>query len=196
VWLTKRCAENGVPWDITRFTRYKQTLRQWLPRLYWWQIERDLNAQMDHAFHGLKPRHLVSQTLQQVNDYIPHCILNGRIKLKPEMSRVTSSGIQFKDGSFEDVDVIILATGYETNLSIVDHPLFDAEHPDLYRYVFPVGLEQPNLAFIGLLNSQCLLPMFEMQARWVSRVFKVSYMIIHCIYVFMYPIIPLFRCLL
>lgn len=42
----------------------------------------------------------------------------------------------------------------------------------LYKRVFPLFLEHPTLAFIGLLNaSGPLMPIAEMQARWATRVF-------------------------
>ncbi|XP_066533948.1 flavin-containing monooxygenase 5-like [Hoplias malabaricus] len=42
----------------------------------------------------------------------------------------------------------------------------------LFRRVFPLSLEHPTLAFIGFLNATGpIMPLAEMQARWVTRVF-------------------------
>jgi hypothetical protein len=47
---------------------------------------------------------------------------------------------------------------------------------ELYRYVFPPDLKHPTLAIIGCVQTTDAspLPVAEMQARWATRLFKVS----------------------
>ena len=44
---------------------------------------------------------------------------------------------------------------------------------NLYKYMFPPGLERPTLVVIGLVQPLgAIMPISEMQARWATRVFK------------------------
>lgn len=43
----------------------------------------------------------------------------------------------------------------------------------LYKHVFPPDLEHPTLAVVGFIHALgAIMPQAEMQARWVTRVFK------------------------
>lgn len=43
----------------------------------------------------------------------------------------------------------------------------------LYKLVMPPNLEHPTLAIVGFIHSDgAIMPQAEMQARWVTRVFK------------------------
>jgi putative flavoprotein involved in K+ transport len=43
----------------------------------------------------------------------------GRVSVRPAVERLTASGAEFVDGSSEDVDVVVLATGFGTGLERV-----------------------------------------------------------------------------
>lgn len=43
----------------------------------------------------------------------------------------------------------------------------------LYKHIFPPGLAHPTLAVVGFIHALgAVNPLSEMQARWVTRVFK------------------------
>ena len=43
----------------------------------------------------------------------------------------------------------------------------------LYKHIFPPNLEHPTLAVVGFIHALgAIMPQAEMQARWVTRVFK------------------------
>ena len=45
---------------------------------------------------------------------------------------------------------------------------------DLYRRMFPPELKHPTMAVVGQVDAfGSLYPIFEMQSRWATRVFKV-----------------------
>lgn len=47
------------------------------------------------------------------------------------------------------------------------------KHASLYKYVFPTHLQRPTLAILGLIKPfGAIMPVTEMQARWVTCVFK------------------------
>ncbi|XP_077870034.1 flavin-containing monooxygenase 5-like, partial [Saccoglossus kowalevskii] len=74
----------------------------------------------------------------------------------------------------ENIDVVIFATGYEISLPVLKHDwVFDGDNMQLYKYVFPVRVENPEkLAIIGMIAPfSAVWPCMELQARWATRVF-------------------------
>ena len=74
----------------------------------------------------------------------------GRVTVRPAVERLTASGAAFADGSSEDVDVVVLATGFGTGLERVlrDIPgVVGADGQPLARSGRPTAA--PGLYFIG-----------------------------------------------
>lgn len=91
------------------------------------------------------------------------------------MREFTETSAIFEDGTEEDLDVIIFATGYttfsfpflENNSTVLD------SQRSMFKFVFPPQLEKPSLAFIGILQPVgATIPTSELQSRWAVRVFK------------------------
>ncbi len=78
---------------------------------------------------------------------------NGNIHVKPDIAHFTQTGVQFVDGSQQDYDRVIAATGYRTGLEeILDIPdVIDDEG----NVIATNGADAPHqgLWFIGLLSS-------------------------------------------
>ena len=55
-----------------------------------------------------------------VNDALPNSILSGLVAVKGNIAEFTETGVIFEDGSKEDVDVVIFATGYIFNFPFLD----------------------------------------------------------------------------
>lgn len=73
------------------------------------------------------------------------------------------------------VDLIVFATGYNYDFPYLPkHVMYKSGHRvGLYKHVFPPVLEQPTLAIVGFIHSDgSIMPQAEMQARFVTRVFK------------------------
>lgn len=99
-------------------------------------------------------------------------VRDGAIQIKPEIAQLADRRVEFTDGTRERIDTLISATGYEIRFPFLDFQHFSSAQGDLclYNYVFPLDVE--HLAFIGMVNVQGpFLPAFEMQARWLARVF-------------------------
>jgi putative flavoprotein involved in K+ transport len=74
----------------------------------------------------------------------------GRVTVRPAVEHLTASGATFADGSSEDVDVVVLATGFGTGLERVlrDVPaVVAADGQPLTRSGHPTAA--PGLYFIG-----------------------------------------------
>jgi dimethylaniline monooxygenase (N-oxide forming) len=93
-----------------------------------------------------------------------------RIEVKRNVERVAGHTVTFSDGTSEDFDVIIGATGYKIDYPFVTPDLLplENERADLYKRIVPVGW--PGLYYVGLFNTMgsSNLRMFEMQSQWIA----------------------------
>ncbi|CAK7309033.1 Flavin-containing monooxygenase 5 [Vulpes lagopus] len=175
-WIWNRVWDNGMPADTVLFTRFNTILTRFYPAFLinrW--AENKLNARFNHAVYGLLPQHRFLSHQATFSDDLPNHIISGRILIKPNVREFTETSAIFEDGTEEDLDVIIFATGYaafsfpflENNSTVLD------SHRSMFKFVFPPQLEKPSLAFIGILQPVgATMPTSELQSRWAVRVFK------------------------
>ncbi|XP_017159046.1 dimethylaniline monooxygenase [N-oxide-forming] 5-like [Poecilia reticulata] len=175
-WVIRQVSDNGLPVD--RFnTRFVHVMFKLLPMSFLnWLGEKKLNAMYDHAVYGLKPKHRLFSQIPVINDDLPFKILSGSVLVKPNLKEIRGSTVVFDDGSTaENVDLIVFATGYNYDFPYLPkHVMYKSGHRvGLYKHVFPPVLEQPTLAIVGFIHSDgSIMPQAEMQARFVTRVFK------------------------
>lgn len=95
-----------------------------------------------------------------------HCIPKGAIE------SVQGKKIVFRDGTEEEVDVIIQCTGYKSEFPMLPADISAVPTTENYKYVFNV--EDPTLAFIGYVRPVLgsLITISELQSLFVSRVFS------------------------
>ena len=53
-----------------------------------------------------------------ISDDLPHRIITGSVKIRSDIRHFTQSGVVFDDGTLLDVDVVILATGYDYKFKV------------------------------------------------------------------------------
>lgn len=105
--------------------------------------------------------------------YLP-LVAEGRIVPRPWIARVDGRVVHFVDGSADEVDAIVLGTGYALDLPFLGPSVRaalrpDAGHVDLYHHTFHPDL--PGLAFVGVYEqSGPYFPTLELQARWLAYV--------------------------
>ena len=139
-------------------------------------MEKALNERFDHKLYGLQPKHRLRAVHPTVQDDLPSRILNGSVKVKPDVKQINQRTIEFQDSTVEDVDAILLATGYKFSFPFLDESILNVQQNkvDLYKYVFPVALDKPTVAAIGYIQPLgAIMPISEIQSRWATRVFKV-----------------------
>uniref|UniRef100_A0A8C6TAZ4 Flavin-containing monooxygenase n=1 Tax=Neogobius melanostomus TaxID=47308 RepID=A0A8C6TAZ4_9GOBI len=176
-WVMRQVSDNGLPLDMIYNTRFVHILFQLLPmRVLNWIGEGKLNAMYDHTMYALKPKHRLFDQLPVINDDLPLKILSGSIIIKPNIKEIFGSNVIFTDGSVvEKVDVIVFATGYNYDFPYLPKDVMyrTGHRVGLYKHVFPPTTEHPTLAVVGFIHSLgAIMPQAEMQARWVTRVFK------------------------
>jgi dimethylaniline monooxygenase (N-oxide forming) len=95
-----------------------------------------------------------------------------RVRAKPGISRVEGKTVHFADGSAEEVDTIIAATGYLTALPFLPEgtsPVRES-HLDVYNRVYSPKL--PNLYFIGFFDvtGGSNIRMMDDQAEYIAAI--------------------------
>ena len=126
-----------------------------LLRFYWGDLTR----------YGLqKPDHGLFEAHPIVNERLIDRLRHGDITPKPDVERLDAKRVIFIDGSSEEVDLIIYATGFNVSIPFINpaHLNWGAAGPELYlhafhpRYddLFVAGLLQPNSGTFHLDDAQ------------------------------------------
>ncbi|XP_067368987.1 flavin-containing monooxygenase 5-like [Channa argus] len=176
-WVIRQVSVNGLPVDMKYNTRFVHILFQLLPLRFLNSLgEKKLNAMYDHTMYALKPKHRLFSQIPVINDDLPFKILSGAVIVKPNVKEIQGSTVVFDDDSIvEKVDLIVFATGYNYDFPyLANNAVYKSGHRvGLYKHVFSPHLEHPTLAVVGFIHALgAIMPQAEMQARWVSRVFK------------------------
>ncbi|KAJ8300964.1 LOW QUALITY PROTEIN: hypothetical protein KUTeg_022483 [Tegillarca granosa] len=174
-WITSRMAENGAPADMIFGNRFGLFIAHLCPKLVNGMVEKNLNKRFDHKKFALQPKHPFFGAHPTVNDCLPNKIASGEIVIKPDIKCLTKTGVRFLDNTFEDIDAVVLATGFKIGFPFIDiHSLNNIQKNEvnLYKLIFPPNLEN-TLAIIGCVQPiGATIPISEMQSRVVTRVFK------------------------
>lgn len=104
------------------------------------------------------------------SDLLP-AIAKGQIVVKPRVERPAGTSLRFVDGSDEEFDRIIYATGYHIRFPFLDDGVTAAAGMELplYRRIVPPAV--PGLYFAGMFDAPGgLLPIVEAQGRWIAQV--------------------------
>lgn len=170
-----RNAQGGMPSDITFLNRFFVSINQLFPNLIKSHMENEVNRWFDHELYAIKPNDERMHHIF-VNDDIPNRIASGTLIIKPNIKEFTENSCIFDDDSVvNNIDVVILSTGYNIGFPILGDKIIpvDKNWVRLYKYVFPSNLKHPTLAVMGCIQPfGSINPIVEMQARWVTRVFK------------------------
>ena len=120
-WCVPRAWDSGLPLDLAVLTRFNNYVFRLLPkRAFSSCMQKAANARFDHALYGLQPNHDFTFSSVVINDDLPSRILSGRVQLRPGIARLTSSGVQFTDGTYvDDIAAVICATGTQPYVTIL-----------------------------------------------------------------------------
>ncbi|XP_053376257.1 flavin-containing monooxygenase 5-like [Mercenaria mercenaria] len=171
-WVISRMGFWGLPADAMANNRFLFSLPH---SALEWSVEKMANFRFDHESYGLKPMHRALQAHPTINDELPYRIMTGALRVKPNIHHFNENSVQFDDGSVEDIDTVIFATGYEYKIGIVDESVTKVEgnKTSLYKYMFPPQAPHPTLAVVGLVQAiGAVMPISEMQCRWFTRIMK------------------------
>lgn len=154
----------GWPGDVV----YEKT-SSWMPRplrqfLLWLSVR--AVAGSNERFGLQKPDYGILEGHPTLNSELMYFLGHGEIVPKVGIARAEGSTIHFTDGTKEDFDVVIAATGYRITFPFFDKSFVDweeATHVPLWRRMFHAQV--PNLYFIGLFQPLgCIWPLADYQA--------------------------------
>lgn len=118
--------------------------------------------------YGLpKPDHKLFETHPIVNSQMLYYLAHGAIVPKPNVRALRGGRVLFNDGSEEEIEVIIYATGFNIVFPFMEKKdlNWNGKHPQLYLNVFHpeydnlfvLGLIQPDSGQFGLVDYQAQL---------------------------------------
>ena len=99
---------------------------------------------------------------------------SGDIKLhRTTIDKYTTSGLQLTNGESLAVDLVILATGWQTDFSFIAPEVWTRLGPQedgfyLYRHIMNPNV--PGLFFVGRASTVSSITTYSLQARWLASV--------------------------
>jgi hypothetical protein len=121
----------GVPADV--FASGGPHLPMWLQQRVFAAILKILTGDLTR-FGLQKPDHRLFESHPILNTQVLHHMAHGRIRARPDVARFDGDTVHFTDGSHDDFDLVLCATGYRWEIPFVDPSLlrWKSHKPDLY----------------------------------------------------------------
>ena len=120
-----------------------------------------------------RPDYKMYESHPIVNSLILHHLGHGDIHVKPDIARFDGHTVHFKDGSQQDYDLVLMATGYTLHYPFIDkaHLNWEGMAPKLYMNILAPRYQR--LAVLGMVEASGLgwQGRYE-QAELVARYFK------------------------
>lgn len=116
------------------------------------------------------PTYRIDQAHPSMSDDIPRLAAHGRILVKPDVARFEGKEAIFVDGTREEFDLVIYATGYQLAIPFLDRSLYLGAdgRPNLYLNAFHPQYE--NLYFAGMLQANgAMWRLADYQGRVISN---------------------------
>ncbi len=136
--------------------------------------------------YGLQePDHRIFDHHPTINSQLLHCLKHGTITPKPDVKRFDGRTVEFVDGTCEDFDLVVCATGFNVQLPMLDASVLQWKDgfPQLVEGVFPpnhknlyvFGLGQPRYGAGPLITAgaNLLCTMIHTQTQLQNPVGKV-----------------------
>ena len=119
------------------------------------------------------PRPLLSEHPTISQDLLNLCG-RGLIKIKPNIKKFEGKTVYFEDGTSQETDLIIYATGYKISFPFFNKDFLDVEDSNnLQLYKRVAHPEFPGLYFLAFIQPLgAIMPLAEIQAKWVSKIIK------------------------
>ncbi|MBS2019487.1 MAG: NAD(P)-binding domain-containing protein [Deltaproteobacteria bacterium] len=133
----------------------------------------------DMERYGLpKPDHRILDAHPTISGRILDRLTHGTIKPKPGLTKLGPTSVTFTDGTVEDVDVIVWATGYRVTFPFFEEDFVKARDNDLPLFFRVFHPDHPQLAFVGLLQPLgAIMPLAEAQSKWLAQYIRGEYVL-------------------
>nr|WP_255305789.1 NAD(P)-binding domain-containing protein [Streptomyces sp. Wb2n-11] len=120
--------------------------------------------------YGLpEPDHRLLSAHPTCSDELFVQLVRGAITAKPGVAKFSRDHAVFTDGSREQVDAVVYATGYKLSFPFLSPSVFSAEDGRTDLYLRTVPVDRAGLYFMGLAQpSGAAFPLLEEQAEWIA----------------------------
>ncbi|WP_227983872.1 flavin-containing monooxygenase [Nocardia spumae] len=166
VWVLPKYV-NGVAAD-------RRTTPAWMPpklalKVRQRSIRKFLGAMSGYGLPD--PDHLPLEAHPSASEEFLHRAGCGDITAKPAITRLDGSRVHFADGTVEEIDVVLCATGYHISFPFFSDPALlpdAANRMSLYQLMMKPGID--NLFYLGLAQPLPTLVNFaEQQSKFVAE---------------------------
>jgi hypothetical protein len=154
----------GVPADV--FAEGGPTLPAWVQQRVFGRLLRVLYGKPEKL--GLqRPDHKLFETHPLLNSNLPLSIQHGDVTARPGLQAVSGSTVTFTDGTTDDFDLIIFATGYHHSAPYAQEYFGSDLRPDLYLTNF--SREHPGLFGVSFIETNSgAYPHFDAAAQMIA----------------------------
>lgn len=159
----------GVPADV--FGDSGPQLPGWLEQTVFQPLLRLLVGDLKR--YGLpRPDHRLFETHPVLNSQILHSLSHGDVSVKPDVRGFEGRRVLFADGSTEEIDLVIFATGYRRSIPILPSELHrEGDMSQLFLNVF--HRSQPGLFVVGFFETDGgAYPPIDLQCELIARVLR------------------------
>lgn len=173
-FVTARSGGRRYPWDLVFFNRSPENPLLRKPHLFLAETGGDPGAvSPELAFApGQDP-----PTNMVVTDHFLRDVGEGAVRVKRTATLCFDQrGVIFADGARNDLDAVVMCTGYTTALPLFDKTMLAALEFDAHDQLQPTLLHKqvfhpalPGLCFVGHYRGPYFTIM-ELQARWIARI--------------------------
>jgi hypothetical protein len=122
----------------------------------------------DYRDYGLeRPDYPLTGCHPTLNSELLYRLRHGKVHPRKGVTRFDGQQVHFADGTTEEFDTVIAATGYKITFPFFDKSLIDYEDADrIPMYLRMFQPEHERLIFIGLFQPQgCIWPLADLQAK-------------------------------
>jgi dimethylaniline monooxygenase (N-oxide forming) len=96
----------------------------------------------------------------------------GLIKIKPNIKEFKGKTIVFDDGTSQETDLLVYATGYKITFPFFKNGFINVEDSnDLQLYKRVIHPEFPGMYFLAFIQPLgAIMPLAEIQAKWIAKI--------------------------
>ena len=190
-WMAPRYFPGGARSDMRMVSRFAELFIEYPNRTSfenflhrhcnflvkaWWGLQNAVlpkAAQMAPVMIPDRPLPAGFESIGQV-DHIYDLHNAGRVNaIRSGIKNFTESGVRLENGETVEADLVVLATGWQRDLSFLDEGLKEKIMPSgrfrLYRRIVPPEIR--GLAFIGYFPTLACPISFEIAAHWTAQYF-------------------------
>jgi len=133
------------------------------------QLAQPMNGSNGSLYGLIEPNHKFFEAHPTQSVELPLRLGSGDVIPKPNVSLLEGTTVHFEDGTSDEFDIIVYATGYNITFPFFDRDFLSApdNHLPLYKRIYKPGMD--DLSFVGFAQSTpTLFPFVESQARLVA----------------------------